>query len=129
MSFEVVVDQLINYDVVSDEVLVFEFLFIWDLGMDFFLKSCVDVVCIVCEMGFFMGVLVLFEGELWCLQLVVDKFFYGLCVNVIEIQWLVMWFGEWMLIIGWLFEEKLMLFWYGHFVIGNSKVRDIWLML
>ena len=124
MSPEAVVDQLINYDAVPDEAPAFEPSPIWDPGMDPFPKSRADAVRIARETGFSMGVPVLPEGESRRLQPVVDKFFYGLRANAIETQRLATWFGERMLTTRRPLEEKLTLFWHGHFATGNSKVRD-----
>ena len=129
MSPEVVVDQLINYDVIHDEAPAFEPSPIWDPGMDPFPKSRADAVRIARETGVSMGVPVLPEGESRRLQPVVDKFFYGLRANAIETQRLATWFGERMLTTRRPLEEKLTLFWHGHFATGNSKVRDTRLVL
>jgi uncharacterized protein (DUF1800 family) len=129
MSPEVVVDQLINYDVIPDEAPAFEPSPIWDPGMDPFPKSRADAVRIARETGVSMGVPVLPEGESRRLQPVVDKFFYGLRANAIETQRLATWFGERMLTTRRPLEEKLTLFWHGHFATGNSKVRDTRLVL
>ena len=96
--------------------------------MDPFPKSRADAVRIARERGEAMGVKVLREGESRRLQPVVNKFFYGLRSNSIETQRLALWWGERMLNTRRPLEEKLTLFWHGHFATGNTKVRDIRMM-
>ena len=76
-----------------------------------------------------MGVAMLPEGEPRRLQPVVNTFFYGLRSNAIETQRLAVWWAERMLVTRRPLEEKLTLFWHGHFATGNTKVRDTRLML
>ena len=71
-----------------------------------------------------MGVSILAEGEARRLQPVVNKFFYGLRSNAVETQRLATWWGERMLVSQRPLEEKMTLFWHGHFATGNNKVRD-----
>ena len=97
--------------------------------MDPFPKSRADAVRIARERGEAMGVPVLPEGESRRLQPVVNKFFYGLRANSIETQRLATWWGERMLTTTRPLEEKLTLFWHGHFATGNTKVRDTRMML
>ncbi|MBQ90858.1 MAG: hypothetical protein CL441_05465 [Acidimicrobiaceae bacterium] len=101
---------------------------IWDAQMDPFPKSRAEAVRIARETGSSMGVAVLPEGESRRLQPVVNKFFYGLRSNAIETQRLAIWFGERMLTTRRPLEEKLTLFWHGHFATGNTKVRDTRMM-
>ena len=68
------------------------------------------------------------EGESRRLQPVVNTFFYGLRANAIETQRLATWWGERMLTTRRPLEEKLTLFWHGHFATGAGKVRDARMM-
>ena len=63
------------------------------------------------------------------LQPVVDKFFYSLTANNIETQRLGLWWANRMLATPRPLEEKLTLFWHGHFATGQNKVRDYRMML
>src|SRR4029079_7241936 len=63
------------------------------------------------------------------LRPVVDKFFYGLRANAIETQRLGVWWANRMLATKRPLEEKLTLFWHGHFATGENKVRDYRMML
>jgi len=130
MTPERAVDELVNYTTIDNgQTPGFEASPIWDSGMDPFPKSRAEAVRIARETGVSMGVAMLPEGESRRLQPVVNKFFYGLRSNAIETQRLAIWFGERMLITQRPLEEKLTLFWHGHFATGNGKVRDTRMML
>src|SRR5437762_2841510 len=75
-----------------------------------------------------LGVRVLPLGAQRRLQPVVDKFFYSLEANRIETQRLGVWWANRMLVTNRPLEEKLTLFWHGHFSTGESKVRDARMM-
>ena len=130
MTPEAAVDELVNYTSIDNSgVRAFEPSPIWDPGMDPFPKSRADAVRIARETGSSMGVAMLPEGEARRLQPVVNTFFYGLRSNAIETRRLALWFGERMLTTRRPLEEKLTLFWHGHFATGNGKVRDTRMML
>ena len=122
------VDGLVNYQGRPDVAPAFEPSPIWDPGMDPFPKSRAEAVRIARERGVSMGVEPLPEGEQRRLQPVVNKFFYGLRSNAVETQRLATWWGERMLVTERPLEEKLTLFWHGHFATGNTKVRDARMM-
>lgn len=124
-----VVDRLVGYQAVPDHLAPFDASPIWDPGMDPFPKSRADAARIARERGESMGVKMLPEGESRRLQPVVNKFFYGLRSNAVETQRLATWWGERMLLTRRPLEEKLTLFWHGHFATGNVKVRDTRMML
>ena len=129
MTPEAAVRWLVDYARQPDELEPFEASPIWDPGMDPFPKSRAEAVRIAREHGVSMGVAVLPEGESRRLQPVVNKFFYGLRANAVETQRLATWWGERMLGTTRPLEEKLTLFWHGHFATGNTKVRDARMML
>ena len=123
------VDWVVDYRRHPDTLAPFDASPIWDPGMDPFPKSRAEAVRIARENGEAMGVKVLPEGESRRLQPVVNKFFYGLRSNAVETQRLATWWGERMLTTTRPLEEKLTLFWHGHFATGNTKVRDTRMML
>ena len=130
MTPDAAVDELVNYTAVDNSATPgFDPSPIWDAGMDPFPKSRADAVRIARETGSSMGVAMRPEGEPRRLQPVVNKFFYGLRSNAIETQRLALWFAERMLTTRRPLEEKLTLFWHGHFATGNGKVRDTRMML
>ena len=130
MTPDAAVDELVNYTTVDNSATpAFDPSPIWDPGMDPFPKSRADAVRIARETGSSMGVAMLPDGVRRRLQPVVNKFFYGLRSNAIETQRLALWWAERMLVTRRPLEEKLTLFWHGHFATGNTKVRDTRMML
>ncbi len=63
------------------------------------------------------------------LQPVVNAFFYILNADRLEIRRLSRWWGEQMVLTHRPLQDKLALFWHGHFATGNFKVRDYRKML
>jgi len=124
------VDSLVDYARVPDPAAAsFEESGIWDPGMDPFPPSRAEAVRIARERGAALGVNALPEGSPRRLQPVVDKFFYGLRANAIETQRLAVWWANRLLTTARPLQEKLTLFWHGHFATGESKVRDYRMML
>ena len=124
MSPEEAVAWLVDYASIPDGLPAFDASPIWEPGMDPFPKSRAEAVQIARETGEAMGVRVLPESESRRLQPVVNQFFYGLRSNAYETQRLALWWGDRMVRTERPLEEKLTLFWHGHFATGNSKVRD-----
>jgi len=125
-----VVDRLVAYETIDNGGLEpFDESGIWDPGMDPFPPSRAETVRIAYERGEALGVKVLPPGTSRRLQPIVDKFFYGLIANGIETQRLGLWWANRMLSTKRPLEEKLTLFWHGHFATGENKVRDYRMML
>jgi len=130
MSPQQAVDSLVDYEHIPDTAAQpFEESGIWDRGMDPFPTSRADAVRQARDRGNALGVSVLPDGTQRRLQPVVDKFFYGLRANAIETQRLGVWWANRMLTTTHPLEEKLTLFWHGHFATGDAKVRDYRMML
>jgi hypothetical protein len=124
------VDRLVGYEAIDNSALEpFDESGIWDPGMDPFPASRAEAVRIGRERGEALGVKALPAGSERRLQPVVDKFFYGLRANAIETQRLGVWWASRMLTTKRPLEEKLTLFWHGHFATGDAKVRDYRMML
>jgi hypothetical protein len=124
------VDSLVEYARVDDRnATAFEESGVWDAGMDPFPPSRAEAVRLAREHGEALGVKTLPAGSQRRLQPVVDKFFYGLRANTIETQRLGVWWANRMLTTTRPLEEKLTLFWHGHFATGDAKVRDYRMML
>ena len=124
-----VVDELVDYESIPNDLKPFDESIIWDPGMDPFPPSRAEAVRIARERGEGLGEKLLPEGAQRRLQPVVDKFFYGLYANSIETQRLGLWWANRMLASRRPLEEKLTLFWHGHFATGENKVRDYRMML
>ena len=124
------VSSLVDYEAIDNRALQpFDASGTWDPGMDPFPASRAEAVRIARERGAALGVKMLPEGTDRRLQPVVDKFFYGLRTNSIETQRLGVWWANRMLTTKRPLEEKLTLFWHGHFATGDVKVRDSRMML
>ena len=124
------VDALVDYEAIDDRGQPpFEESGIWDPRMDPFPPSRAEAVRIARERGEGLGEKVLPEGTERPLQPVVDKFFYALAANNIETQRLGLWWANRMLTTKRPLEERLTLFWHGHFATGQNKVRDYRKML
>ena len=123
------VDELVDYDAIASDLKPFDESVIWDPGMDPFPPSRAEAVRVARERGVGLGEKILPEGAQRRLQPVVDKFFYGLYANGIETQRLGQWWANRMLATRRPLEEKLTLFWHGHFATGENKVRDYRMML
>ncbi len=123
------VDAIVNYQRTPDTLGAFDESLIWDVGMDPFPPSRAEAVRIAREKGSALGVPVLPAGTQRRLQPVVDKFFYSLLANGIETQRLGLWWANRMLATSRPLEEKLTLFWHGHFATGENKVRDYRMMM
>jgi uncharacterized protein (DUF1800 family) len=124
------VDSLVDYESIdARDLKPFDESGIWDPGMDPFPPSRAEAVRIARERGVGLGVKVQPEGTQRRLQGVVDKFFYSLAANNIETQRLGLWWANRMLATRRPLEEKLTLFWHGHFASGENKTRDYRMML
>jgi uncharacterized protein (DUF1800 family) len=124
------VDELVDYETIDNRALKpFDESGIWDAGMDPFPPSRAEAVRIARERGEALGVTVLPQGSQRRLQPIIDKFFYSLAANSIETQRLGLWWANRMLTTRRPLEEKLTLFWHGHFATGENKVRDYRMML
>src|SRR4029077_6189720 len=124
------VDSLVEYQRIDNSrARAFEESGVWDAGMDPFPPSRAEAVRLAREHGAALGVAVLPAGSPRRIQPVVDKFFYGLRANSIETQRLGVWWANRMVTTKRPLEEKLTLFWHGHFATGDAKVRDYRMML
>ena len=130
MTPERAVGSLVDYESIDGGALKpFEESGFWDPGMDPFPPSRAEAVRWARERGEGLGEKVLPPGTQRRLQPVVDKFFYSLTANNIETQRLGLWWANRMLATPRPLEEKLTLFWHGHFATGQNKVRDYRMML
>jgi uncharacterized protein DUF1800 len=130
MTPERAVSTLVDYETIDASALKpFDESGIWDPGMDPFPPSRAEAVRRAREHGEGLGEKVLPPGTQRRLQPVVDKFFYSLTANNIETQRLGLWWANRMIASPRPLEEKLTLFWHGHFATGQNKVRDYRMML
>lgn len=126
MTPEQAVAALVDYDVIADGHLPrFEDSYVWDEGMDPFPESHAEAASLAREHGHALGVRVEPDGTPGRLQPVVDKYFYGVHANAIEVQRLGVWWMARMLATPRPLEEKLTLLWHGHFATSARDVRDV----
>ena len=96
---------------------------IHDPGLEPFPESRPAVTKMAKEKGEALGIKVKPGGDR-PLQPIVDQFFYWLRASVLETQRVGYWWGNRMLATKRPLEEKMALFWHGHFAVNEAKVRD-----
>ncbi len=127
---EKAVTRIVDYESVDTSGLSeFQESDLWDPGMDPFPPSRAEAVRIARDQEHAIGVEVLPDGESRRIQPVVDKFFYGLRANALETRRMALWWANRMVTTPRPLEEKMTLFWHGHFATSESKVRDYRMLL
>ena len=96
---------------------------IHDPGLEPFPPSRPATTELAKETGEALGVKVKREGNRR-LQPVVNKFFYWLRASVLETNRVAYWWANRMVATNSPLQEKMALFWHGHYAINESKVRD-----
>ena len=94
-----------------------------DAGIEPFPPSRPAATKLAAETGEAIGVKVKPNGNRR-LQPVVDRFFYWLRASKLETERVSYWWGQRMLTTKRPLEEKMTLFWHGHFATSEDKVRD-----
>ncbi len=121
---EQAVEWLVKYQAVeNDHLLPFDESGIFDPPVEPFPKSRADAVRIARATGEAMGVKPKPSGDR-PLQPVVDRFFYWLRADRLEVWRAQQWWAKRMLTTNRPLEEKLSLFWHGHFATSDDKLRD-----
>ena len=124
---EAAVRQLVHYQDVqavdNSHLPAFDESGVFDPTLDPFPKSRADAVRIARAHGEAMGVKVKLGGDR-PLQPVVDRFFYWLRADALEMRRAGQWWAKRMLVTHRPLQEKLALFWHGHFATSDVKVRD-----
>jgi uncharacterized protein (DUF1800 family) len=129
MTPEAAVKWLVDYQQVDNRHLQpFDESGIYNPPLEPFPKSRPEVTRWAKERGEAMGVKVKPGGER-PLQPVVNRFFYWLRADYLEIRRAGQWWAQRMLTTQRPLEEKLVLFWHGHFATSDDKVRDYRKML
>lgn len=129
MTPEAVVRWLVQYQKGENSHLPpFDESGIYDPPVEPFPKSRADAVRIARANGEAMGVKVKSGGDR-PLQPVVNRFFYWLRADYLEVRRAAQWWAQRMLTTRRPLEEKLALFWHGHFATSDEKVRDYRKML
>jgi len=121
---EEAIDSLLNYGQVENQaILDFDESGIFDPGMEPFPRSRAEAVQWARDTGHSMGVSIKPDGDR-PFQHVVNKYFYYLRSNRLESHRLAEYWAQRILRTHRPFEEKIALFWHGHFATSDDKVRD-----
>ena len=129
MTPDEIVRWLVNYESVPNgDLPAFEHSGIFEPGLDPFPPSRPATTALGRANGEALGVRVKPAGNRR-LQPVVNKFFYWLRASMLETRRVAYWWGGRMLATERPLEEKMTLFWHGHFATIESKVRDYRKML
>jgi len=124
MTPQQAVAALVDYHTIAnDHLAAFERSDIWDPSLRDFPVSRVAATERAEKTGEAMGVRIKPAGERR-LQPVVDRFFYWLRATVLETRRLAHWWVDRMVATNRPLEEKMTLFWHGHFATGEEKIRD-----
>jgi hypothetical protein len=124
MAPEAAVASLVDYSTIEDGGLpAFEESGFWDPSLKDFPVSRPAATQLAEDTGAAMGVQVK-PGGSRPLQPVTNRFFYWLRASTLETRRLAFWWLDRMLRTPRPLEEKMTLFWHGHFVSSEEKLRD-----
>ena len=130
MTPEEAVRSLVYYDdIPNDHLPPFEHSGFWDETLAHFPPSRPAATDLALARGASMGVRVKPESVNRHMQPVSDRFFYWLRATQLETRRVAYWWAERMLDTHRPLEEKMALFWHGHFATAENKVRDYRKML
>ena len=130
MTPEEAVRSLVYYDdIPNDHLQPFEHSGLWDETLMHFPPSRPAATEMAARRGAGMGVRVKPESVNRHMQPVSDRFFYWLRATRLETRRVGYWWAERMLDTHRPLEEKMALFWHGHFATAENKVRDYRKML
>ncbi len=117
------VAALVHYDPANPQLPAFEHSGIFDEGLDPFPPSRPATTELARENGEALGIKVKPGGNR-PLQPIVNKFFYWLRASSLETNRVAYWWADRMVATEQPLQEKLALFWHGHFAVNEGKVRD-----
>src|SRR6516164_505400 len=117
------VRRLVHFQSIPNDLPPFDHSGIHDPGLEPFPESRPAVTKMAKEKGEALGIKVKPGGDR-PLQPIVNKFFYWLRASVLETQRVAYWWANRMVATERPLEEKMALFWHGHFAVNEAKVRD-----
>jgi len=117
------VRRLVHFQSIPNDLPPFDHSGIHDPGLEPFPESRPAVTKMAKEKGEALGIKVKPGGDR-PLQPIVNKFFYWLRASVLETQRVAYWWANRMVQTRHPLEEKMALFWHGHFAVNEAKVRD-----
>jgi uncharacterized protein (DUF1800 family) len=122
------VRRLVRYQRIANPLPAFEHSGAFDAGLEPFATSRPAATELARDTGQSLGVKVKPEGNRR-IQQVADRYLYWLRASKLESQRIGYWWANRMLTTRRPLEEKMTLFWHGHFATGDEKVRDYRKML
>ncbi len=122
------VRSLVRYQRIKDNLPAFDESGAFDPGLEPFAPSRPAATDLGKATGESLGVKAKPEGNRK-LQQVADRFLYWVRATKLESQRIAYWWAHRMLVTQRPLEEKMTLFWHGHFATGDEKVRDYRKML
>ena len=128
MTPEAAVHRLVDYAAIENHLKPFEPSGVYDPSLAVFPESRPAATRMAEQKGQAMGVAVKPSGDRR-LQPVVDRFFYWLRASALETRRIANWWADRMVATDHPLEEKMALFWHGHFASNEDKVRDYRKML
>jgi uncharacterized protein (DUF1800 family) len=128
MTPEAAVRQLVYHKDIANDLPAFDHSGVHDAGLEPFPASRPAATDLAKETGESMGIKVKPTGNRR-LQPVANKFFYWLRASRLETNRVAYWWANRMLATHRPLEEKMALFWHGHFATSEEKVRDYRKML
>jgi len=118
------VSSMLDYQAIAnDHLALFQESGVWDPSLRNFPVSRPAATQLAERTGEAMGVRPKPTGERR-LQPIVNRFFYWLRATVLETRRLGHWWADRMVATHRPLEEKMTLFWHGHFATGEEKIRD-----
>ena len=123
MTVEQAVRCLVRYQSIKQTLPAFEPSDSFDAGLDPFAVSRPAATDLARDKGEALGVKVKPSGNRR-MQQVADRFLYWLRASKLETQRVAYWWANRMLLTQRPLEEKMTLFWHGHFATSEEKVRD-----
>jgi uncharacterized protein (DUF1800 family) len=128
MTPEAAVRRLVYHKAIPNDLPAFDHSGVHDPGLEPFPASRPAATDLAKETGESMGIKVKPAGNRR-LQPVANKFFYWLRASRLETNRVAYWWANRMLTTHRPLEEKMALFWHGHFATSEEKVRDYRKML
>ena len=123
MTSEQAVRYLLRYQRIKQTLPLFEPSDSFDAGLDPFAVSRPAATDLARDKGEALGVKIKPAGNRR-MQQVADRFLYWLRASKLETQRVAYWWANRMLLTQRPLEEKMTLFWHGHFATSEEKVRD-----
>jgi len=117
------VRYMVHFDPVDNPLPPFDHSGIFDEGLDPFPPSRPATTELAKETGEALGIKVKAGGNR-PLQPIVNKFFYWLRASTLETNRVAYWWADRMVASPMPLQEKMALFWHGHFAVNEGKVRD-----